>query len=31
MKGVVSEVAVLTRIENEETMSCSLTVSDKSR
>ena len=31
MKGVVSEVTVLTRIENVETMSCSLTMSDKSR
>ena len=28
---VVSEVTVLTRIENVETMSCSLTMSDKSR
>lgn len=26
MKGVVSEVTVLTRIENVETMSCSLTI-----
>ena len=31
MKGVVSEVTVLTRIENVETKSCSLTMSDKSR
>lgn len=31
MKGVVSEVTVLTRIENVETMSCSRTMSDKSR
>ena len=28
---VVSEVTVLTRIENVETMSCSLIMSDKSR
>ena len=30
-EGVVSEVTVLTRIENVETVSCSLTMSDKSR